>query len=73
MAKNCNPNCSSEKILGGDNIIAKSRIPAIMSDSAHVILTSCSKSTTDNLFMDDEVLISNDQTIDDLQNYMPVQ
>jgi citronellol/citronellal dehydrogenase len=62
-----------KNILGGDDSIAKSRIPAIMSDSAHVILTSCSKSTTDNFFMDDEVLISNGQTIDDLQKYMPVQ
>ena len=57
-------------ILGGESSMKGSRNPAIMADSAHVILTSCSKSTTDNFFMDDEVLISNGQTIDDLQKYL---
>ena len=57
-------------ILGGESSMKGSRTPAIMADSAHVILTSCSKSTTDNFFMDDEVLISNGQTIDDLQKYL---
>ena len=54
--------------------MAGSRHPAIMADSAHVILTSCSKATTDNFFMDDEVLISNGATIDDIQaKYMIVK
>jgi len=46
-----------------------SRSPDIMSDSAHVILTSVSKKTTDNFFLDDEVLISNGGNIDDLDKY----
>ena len=53
-------------ILGGDSSMAGSRIPAIMADSAHIILTSDSKLTTDNFFIDDEVLISSGLTIDDL-------
>ena len=50
--------------------MSASRTPAIMADSAHVIMTSDSRATTDNFFMDDEVLISNGATIDDLQKYM---
>ena len=56
-------------ILGGDSSMAGSRIPTIMADSAHVILTSDSKLTTDNFFIDDEVLISSGLTIDDLNKY----
>jgi len=48
-----------------------SRLPGIMSDSAHVILTSKSSATTDNFFLDDEVLLSNGMTFDDLAQYMP--
>jgi len=55
--------------LGGDESIAGSRSPEIMADAAHVVLTSEAKMTTDNFFMDDEVLISNGATIDDLQKY----
>lgn len=51
--------------------MAKSRTPGIMADSAHVILTSDSKLTTDNFFLDDEVMISSGLTIDDLNKYMP--
>ena len=57
-------------ILGGESSMAGSRTPAIMADSAQVILTSDSKQTTDNFFLDDEVLISNGLTIDDLNKYM---
>ena len=35
-----------------------SRTPEIMADSAYVVLTSDSRKTTDNFFMDDEVLAS---------------
>jgi hypothetical protein len=38
--------------------MAGSRSTDIMSDSAYVILTSNSRKTTDNFFLDDEVLIS---------------
>jgi len=43
-----------------------SRTEGIMADSAYVILTAKSTKTTDNFFLDDEVLISNGMTIDDL-------
>ena len=51
--------------------MAGSRIPAIMADSAYVILTSNAKKTTDNFFLDDEVLISDGMTITDLKKYLP--
>ena len=48
-----------------------SRTPAIMADAAHVILTSKSRETTDNFFLDDEVLLSSGMTITDLNKYLP--
>ena len=51
--------------------MAGSRTTDIMSDSAYVILTSNSKKTNDNFFLDDEVLISQGETIDSLNKYMP--
>ena len=51
--------------------MAGSRTPEIMADSAYVILTSKSTATTDNFFLDDEVLISSGQTITDLKKYLP--
>lgn len=53
--------------------MAGSRTPAIMADSAYVILTSKSTATTDNFFMDDEVLISDGKNITDLKKYLPSQ
>ncbi|EGR34402.1 short chain dehydrogenase reductase family protein, putative [Ichthyophthirius multifiliis] len=47
-----------QNLLGGDNAIKVSRKEEIMSDSAYVILTSDSKKTTGNFFVDDEVLAS---------------
>jgi len=47
----------------------RSRTPDIMADSAYVIMTSKSEKTTDNFFMDDEVLAS--QGITDLSKYNP--
>lgn len=60
-----------KNVLGGDSAMAISRTPNIMSDAAYVILTSKSTSTTDNFFLDDEVLISNGDTIDSLSRYLP--
>jgi citronellol/citronellal dehydrogenase len=51
--------------------MAGARTPGIMADSAYVILTSNSRKTTDNFFLDDEVLISRGETIDTLAKYMP--
>jgi citronellol/citronellal dehydrogenase len=47
-----------KNLLGGDESIKKSRLPDILADAAHVILTSDSKKTTDNFFVDDEVIAS---------------
>jgi len=51
--------------------MAMSRTPDIMSDAAYIILTSKSSKTTDNFFLDDEVLISSGDTIDTLARYLP--
>jgi len=49
-----------------------SRTPAIVADAAYVILTSKASMTTDNFFIDDEVLISNGLTLGDLETlYTP--
>jgi citronellol/citronellal dehydrogenase len=37
-------------------ILAASRLPAIMADAAHAILTSPSRTTTGNFFLDEDVL-----------------
>ncbi len=47
-----------KNLLGGDDSIKRSRLPEIIADAAHVILTSDSKVTTDNCFVDDEVIAS---------------
>ena len=51
--------------------MAGSRTADIMADSAHVILTSKSTETTDNFFLDDEVLLSTGMNITDLKKYLP--
>ena len=56
-----------QNILGGDTVINGSRTPEIMGDAAYLILTSDSKVTTNQFFMDDEVLAS--AGITDLQKY----
>lgn len=43
-------------MLGGDDMMNASRTPEIMADAAYVILTSNSRTTTGNFFIDDEVL-----------------
>ena len=55
-----------QNLLGGDSTMSGSRTPEIMADAAYVILSSKSSETTDNFFMDDEVLISSGKTITDL-------
>jgi citronellol/citronellal dehydrogenase len=47
-----------KNLLGGDSSMNASRTPAIMADSAYIILTSDSQKTNDNFFMDDVVLAS---------------
>ena len=49
-----------------------SRKPEIMADAAYEILTSKASVTTDNFFIDDEVLLSAGMTMDDLRKkYSP--
>jgi len=43
-------------LLGGDEMIKRSRKPEIMADAAHVILTRASRDFTGNFCIDDEVL-----------------
>jgi len=61
-----------ENIVGGKEGIRASRKPEIMADAAHTILTSDSRCTTDNFFMDDEVLISNGLTLGDIDKLYKV-
>ncbi|NOY42126.1 MAG: NAD(P)-dependent oxidoreductase [Planctomycetes bacterium] len=45
-----------QNLLGGDDIVARSRTPEIVADAAHTILTSNSNECTGNFFVDEEVL-----------------
>ena len=56
-----------QNLLGGDDTMNGSRTPEIMADSAYVILTSDSSSTTGQFFIDDHVLASSGTT--DLTKY----
>ena len=51
-----------KNLLGGDAVMKMSRTPEIMADAAYVILTSDSRKTTGQFFLDDEVLASNGET-----------
>ncbi|KAL4508129.1 hypothetical protein ABPG72_021502 [Tetrahymena utriculariae] len=51
-----------KNVLGGDNMMKTSRNEEIMADSAYIVLTSKSRSTTGNFFIDDEVLANNGVT-----------
>lgn len=53
--------------IGGDQMMKLSRKPDIMSDAAHVILTSTAAKTNGNFFIDDHVLRSSG--VDDLRKY----
>ena len=54
-------------LLGGDDMVSRSRKPEIMADAAHVVLTRPSREVTGNFFVDDEVLESAGVT--DLDQY----
>lgn len=56
-----------QNLLGGDEMIRRSRKPEIMADAAHAILTRPAGSTSGNFFIDDEVLES--EGITDLSAY----
>ncbi|MEV4128872.1 NAD(P)-dependent oxidoreductase [Nocardia sp. NPDC049707] len=59
-----------ENLLGGAEMIATSRTPDIYADAAYLVLTSPSKETTGNFFLDDEVLAAHGST--DLDKYRVV-
>ena len=56
-----------KNVLGGDEMMRRSRKPEIMADSAYYVLTSDPKATTGNFFIDDEVLENHGVT--DLDQY----
>ncbi len=56
-----------QNLLGGDEMIRRSRKPEIMADAAHAILTRDAAKTTGNFFIDDEVLES--EGVADLSDY----
>ena len=45
-----------QNLLGGDEVVNRSRQPAIMADAAHLILTRNSRECTGNFFVDEDVL-----------------
>ena len=55
-------------LLGGDEMMKRSRTPQILSDAAHLILTQPSRDCTGNFFIDDELLASHGIT--DLDPYL---
>ena len=54
-------------LLGGEESMNGSRTPEIMGDSAYEILTSDSKHTNDQFFIDDEVMAAGG--VVDLEKY----
>lgn len=45
-----------KNVVGGEEMMKNSRKDTVMADSAYVILTSCSRQTTGNFFVDEDVL-----------------
>jgi citronellol/citronellal dehydrogenase len=65
-----------QNLLGGDEVIRRSRTPEILADAAYIILTRASREFTGQFCIDDEVLAS--EGITDLDRYavepgMPLQ
>lgn len=56
-----------QNVLGGDQMVKRSRIVDICSDAAHVILTRNSKECTGNFFIDEDVLT--DAGVEDMSKY----
>ena len=54
-------------VLGGDEVMKRTRKPEIMADAAHAILTKPSRECTGNFFVDDDVLEA--EGITDLSSY----
>lgn len=45
-----------KNLLGGDSMVQRSRVPAIMGDAAHWILTQDSREVTGQFFIDEEIM-----------------
>lgn len=60
-----------ENVLGGDEMLARSRTPEICADAAYVILTSRADETTGNFFLDEEVLTGKGVTDFDRYRVVP--
>ena len=56
-------------VLGGDSMAKISRIPEILSDAAHVILTKTASEVTGQFFIDEEVL--RESGVTDFSKYAP--
>ncbi len=56
-----------QNLLGGDEIVRRSRKPEIMADAAHAVLTRDSRACTGNFFVDEQVLA--DEGVTDLDEY----
>ncbi|MEX2169255.1 MAG: NAD(P)-dependent oxidoreductase [Pirellulales bacterium] len=56
-----------QNLLGGQDVVKRSRQPAIMADAANIILTRSSRDCTGNFFIDEEVL--SQAGITDLDKY----
>jgi len=54
-------------LLGGDEMVRRSRRPEIVADAAHAILTRPARECSGNFFIDDDVL--RDEGVDDLSGY----
>jgi len=59
-----------QNLLGGDEVMAKSRTPEIVADAAYAILSQPARECTGNAFIDDEVLATlADPPVTDLGRY----
>ena len=56
-----------KNLLGGDDMVQRSRTPAIMGDAAHFILTRPSREFTGNFCVDDEIMAQ--AGVEDLSGY----
>jgi citronellol/citronellal dehydrogenase len=56
-----------QNLLGGDEVMRRSRKPEIVADAAHAILVRDPRTTTGNVFIDDEVLA--EAGVTDLDRY----
>ncbi|MBL8683389.1 MAG: NAD(P)-dependent oxidoreductase [Myxococcales bacterium] len=56
-----------QNLLGGDEMVARSRKPEIVADAAHAVLTRPSRECTGNFFIDEDVLRS--EGVTDLARY----